>query len=106
MLEMLPDLRSIWMRSIITTRWGTPITRGPGLEKGQVVFYHRNPCDAIQTLLDRPSLHDHLEFVPRRVYTNKDRHERIYNEIMTGDWAWRVQVRLSIYAGISTDSWP
>jgi hypothetical protein len=97
MLETLPDLRSIWMRSIITTRWGTPIIQGPGLEKGQVIFYHRNPLDAIQTLLDRPSLHNHLEFVPRRVYTDKDRNERIYNEIMTGDWAWRVQVRSPIY---------
>jgi hypothetical protein len=95
--EMLPDLRSTWMRTIITLKWGTPVAQGAGLEKGQVVFYHRNPLHAVQSLLDRPSLHDHLEFVPRRVYTNEDREERIYNEIMTGNWAWRTQVSKATY---------
>jgi Plavaka transposase len=94
---MLPDLRSTWMRTIITPKWGTPVAQGAGLEKGQLIFYHRNPLHVVQSLLDRPSLHDHLEFVPRRVYTNEDREERVYNEIMTGNWAWRTQVSEATY---------
>jgi hypothetical protein len=55
-------------------------------------LYHRNPLDCIRSLLARPSLKDHLEYVPRRSWEDSERDVRIYSEIMTGDWAWETQV--------------
>ena len=62
-----------------------------------MLVYHRNPLDVIQSILDRPSLSNHLEFIPRGVWTPENEHgerERVYSEIFTGDWAWETQVRV------------
>jgi Plavaka transposase len=63
---------------------------GSGEALKPIKLYYRNPIDAVQSLLDRPSLADHLEYIPRKLWTNEE--ERIYNEIFTGDWAWETQV--------------
>lgn len=33
-----------------------------------------------------------MDYIPRREYTDEERKERLYNEIMTGDMAWSLQV--------------
>jgi Plavaka transposase len=66
---------------------------GSGESLKPIKLYYRNPIDAVQSLLDRPSLADHLEYIPRKLWTKSDdEEERIYNEILTGDWAWETQV--------------
>ena len=35
-----------------------------------------------------------MDFKPRREYTSEERTERLYNEMMTGDRAWNLQVNL------------
>ncbi|KIM29355.1 hypothetical protein M408DRAFT_306317, partial [Serendipita vermifera MAFF 305830] len=39
-------------------------------------------------------LRDAIEFIPRRVWVDSDREERVYNEIFTADWAWQTQMTL------------
>jgi hypothetical protein len=61
-----------------------------------VTLYWRDPLAAIQSLLDRPSLAEHLEYAPRRVWDDDTKENRVYNEIFTGDWAWKTQVCIVI----------
>ncbi|KAG1735953.1 uncharacterized protein EDB91DRAFT_1235852 [Suillus paluster] len=57
-------------------------------------IYHRNPIDAVKTLLGNPAHANDIVYRPRRVFTNASRDSRIYNEMWTGDWWNTVQDRL------------
>ncbi len=52
------------MNQLITPEAGTL----KGLPDNQVVLLYRDPLKAIQSLLDRPSLADHMEFAPYRIF--------------------------------------
>jgi hypothetical protein len=73
-----------WFARTIVPYSGTP--------SEDITLYYRDPLDAVQWLLDRPDLFDHMEFIPRRVRSNDEEKQRIYSEIFTGDWAWTTQV--------------
>jgi hypothetical protein len=83
-LEELPETHMQWMATDIKPR--------SRKLSSTITLYHRNPLDCIRSLLNRPSLKDHLDYVPKRVYTDAMRQQRLYSEVMTGDWAWRMQV--------------
>lgn len=55
------------------------------------IFYH-NPLDCIQALLSNPLLASHISFVPRRVWTSAAKICRVYDEWLSGDSAWNIQV--------------
>jgi len=46
----------------------------------------------IQTIYGDPQFTHDLVFAPERHYTSQERTCRVYNEIHTGDWWWKVQV--------------
>lgn len=85
-VTLLPDTRMRWLYQSVIPESGS--------DRTPVTLYYRDPVDAVQSLLDRPSLAEHLDFTPRRAWRNKDRKNRVYDEIMTGNWAWEVQVRV------------
>lgn len=91
-LESLPDIRMPWMATIIKPRLGTLLANDRDPHKDGVTLYHRDPLAAIQSLLDRPALQDHLEWAPQHVWTDETCTERVYSKIMMGNWAWETQV--------------
>lgn len=86
-IERLPDPGARWLAKQIIPESGTATDN--------VTLFYRNPVDAVKALLSRPNLVDELEFVPKRVWANKEKKSRIYSEVLTGDWAWNTQVRYS-----------
>jgi hypothetical protein len=81
LLQQLPDPQMHWKCNDIIPESGTSTT--------PIAIYHRNPLSAIQSLLSRPRLTEHIEFVPRKtkIYGNQ-----LFSDIFTGKWAWRMQV--------------
>ena len=63
-----------------------------GTTKEPLTLYYRDGLNCFLHLMGDPRLSDYLDFVPRREYTNEDKTERLYNEPMTGDLAWTIQV--------------
>jgi hypothetical protein len=63
-IESLPDGGARWVNKLLTPEAGTL----KGLPGNQVVLLYRDPVKAIQSLLDRPSLADHMEFAPYRIF--------------------------------------
>lgn len=55
-------------------------------------FYYRDVMNCIRTIYGDPQFAHHLVFAPERHYTTQERTCRIYNELYTGDWWWKVQV--------------
>jgi hypothetical protein len=83
-LGLLPKPRMSWKHIEIKPRSGK--TTAP------VFLCYRDPLDAAQSLLDRPSLAMHLKYTPEKHWRDKDTGSRLYSEIFTGDWAWETQV--------------
>jgi Plavaka transposase len=55
-------------------------------------FYYRDTIKCIQAIYGDPQFAHDLVFAPERHYTSEERMCRIYNEMHTGDWWWKVQV--------------
>jgi len=58
------------------------------------LFYH-DPIECLQALLSHPLFESHISFVPRRVWTSAAKICHIYDEWLSGDCTWNIQVCLS-----------
>jgi hypothetical protein len=60
-------------------------------------FYSRDAIECIRYLYGNPRFAQHLAFAPEWHYTSYECTTCIYNEIYTGDWWWKVQVRPMLF---------
>ncbi|KAG2750291.1 hypothetical protein P692DRAFT_20729847 [Suillus brevipes Sb2] len=79
-------------------RWMSQVIKTTHPMKSPVVLYWCDPLDCISSILNHPRFHDQLDFMPRKIYTTAQRLCRVYSEWMTGDDAWKMQVRIFICA--------
>lgn len=56
------------------------------------MLYYRDTLECFKRLFGNPLFSGYMDFIPRRKYTSEEKTERLYNEIMTGDRAWVLQV--------------
>ncbi|KAI0040234.1 hypothetical protein FA95DRAFT_1503142 [Auriscalpium vulgare] len=54
-------------------------------------FYHRDPIECIRALYGDPEFAPHLAFTPEKRFSDENRHNRVYSQMNTGKWWWRVQ---------------
>lgn len=66
-----------------------------GITKDSMKFHYRDGLECFKFLFGNPLFSDHMEYTPRREFTSDERPERLYNEMMTGDLAWSLQVGTS-----------
>ena len=65
-----------------------------GTTRDPLTFYYRDGLESFKFLFGNPLFRDHMEYVPRREYTDESKKERLYSEMMTGDLAWSLQVAI------------
>ena len=65
--------------------------------KQPLCLFYRNPIECLQALLSHPLFANHISFVPRKVWTCAAKLCRVYDEWLSGDRAWSIQVSLLIY---------
>lgn len=60
------------------------------------VVYKRNPVEIVRHLIGLERLNEHTKYAPERHWTLTidGRRIRVYSEMWTGEWWWRMQVRL------------
>lgn len=68
------------------------------ITKEPLTLYYRDGLKCFLRLLAEPALSGHLDLIPRREYTDEGRTERLYNEPMTADLAWNIQVYILLHA--------
>ena len=83
-IEVLPSPPS-WKEVVVSIDGGT--TKDP------LVLYYRNALECFEFLFGNPLFRDYMEYVPHREFTTGVESERLYNEIMTADMAWNLQVK-------------
>ena len=55
-------------------------------------IYYQNPIDVIKSLWSNPTYADQMVFSPQKLWTSSDKTSRLYNEMWTGNWWWKIQV--------------
>lgn len=68
---------------------GKPLT-----EKLEV--WYRDPVECIKELLGNPMFKQHMAYAPTRIYRDPNGNIRQIDEMWTGDWWWKLQVRARI----------
>ena len=63
-----------------------------GTTKDPLTLYYRDGLECFEFLFGNPLFLDHMEYIPRHEFTTGESSERLYNEMMTGDRAWDLQV--------------
>ena len=63
-----------------------------GTTRDPLTLYYRDGLECFKFLFGDPLFQDHMEYVPRCEFTAGEKPERLFNEIMTGDRAWALQV--------------
>ena len=84
-------------------------TRRPKFKKKRVTvagekfeFFSRDILDCIAEIYGRHDLVPHLKFKPEQHYADAEHKIRIYGDIHTGKWWWKLQVCVTI----EPLSWP
>src|ERR1700676_2134783 len=53
----------------------------------------RDPIECIRELIGNPAFREHISYSCQKVFADKEGKNRIFDEMWTGDWWWRTQVR-------------
>jgi len=59
-------------------------------DSDMVSFWYRDPVECIEFLLQQPAYRDHMVYAP--MHEHNEVGERMFSEINTGNWWWRIQV--------------
>jgi hypothetical protein len=52
----------------------------------------QDPVECIEEILSNPTLNGSIAYGPEHVYMDKAGKNRIFDEMWTGDWWWKIQV--------------
>lgn len=58
----------------------------------ELELYRRDPVECIRELIGNPAFHGHMAYAPEKVFRDKEKQVRVFDETWTGDWWWDTQV--------------
>lgn len=75
------------------TPWCRSVIQISGIHE-EFELFMRDPVKCIKELWANPAYLDHLTYVPECRFADEGKTKRIYDELMSGNWSWEVQVRV------------
>ncbi|KAJ7841895.1 hypothetical protein B0H14DRAFT_3693209 [Mycena olivaceomarginata] len=91
-----------WTCKMVTAA-GNRVDENDELMSEDLELWMRNPVECIKELISNPAFREHMAYAPERVYGAKDGREesRIFDEMWTAEWWWKLQEMLPPGACIS-----
>ncbi|KAJ7064424.1 hypothetical protein B0H15DRAFT_807765 [Mycena belliarum] len=74
--------------------WTSKTLSFPDRPDEKYLIRYRDPLAAIKTLLGNPAHAKDIVYVPKKVFSDEDRNNRVYNEMWTGKWWGGIQTKL------------
>lgn len=74
---------------------------GPIIEEHELWIH--NPIECVHGLIGNPAFREYMAYALEKTYADKHGRVQRYDEMWTGDWWWKVQVRF-INVGINKHS--
>ncbi|KAF7363254.1 hypothetical protein MVEN_00678500 [Mycena venus] len=81
--------------------WTTKSLSFPDRPGEKYLIRYRDPLAAIRTLLGNPAYAKDIVYIPKKVLSDSDRNNRVYNEMWTGKWWTGVQTKLPLGATLA-----
>lgn len=85
MMDQLPDANARWIVDRVVPE------SGKSLKPVQLI--RRDPSIVIEQLMQDSELMEGASFSPCKLWEDKAKTERVYSDVWTGNWAWRMQVK-------------
>lgn len=68
-----------------------------GLDGAEIVeeleLWYRDPVECIRELIGNPLFRDSMSYAPEQLFEDPGGRRRVWNQMSSGDWWWKVQVR-------------
>ena len=62
----------------------------------EVELWKRDPVECMRELIGNPAFRDGMRYAPERHYEDEQLGNRVYGEMVVGDWWWKVQASAGI----------
>jgi hypothetical protein len=85
--------RNPWKRKLVSFDTSKDPKTLP--ESAMSAFWYRNPVSCIEFLMQQPAYREEMVYGPIKEFNAAG--ERMYSEINSGDWWWRMQVSKTIF---------
>ncbi|KAJ6533437.1 Zn-finger domain-containing protein [Mycena vulgaris] len=91
-----------WKCRIVTAA-GNRVDENDELMSEELELWMRDPVECIRELMGNPVFREHMAYAPERVYSTEegDEESRIFDEMWTAEWWWKLQKLLPPGACIS-----
>jgi len=63
-------------------------------ESEELELWMRDPVAYIRELIGNPAFNGSMAYAPEKVYMDQEGQEHQYDEMWSGDWWWKTQVRI------------
>ncbi|KAJ7155600.1 hypothetical protein C8R46DRAFT_1004815 [Mycena filopes] len=81
--------------------WTSKSLSFPDRPDEKYIIQHRDPLDAIRTLLGNPAHAKDIVYASKRIFSSRTKDNRVYNEMWTGKWWSAVQTRIPAKAAVA-----
>ncbi|KAJ7177335.1 hypothetical protein C8R43DRAFT_1084604 [Mycena crocata] len=91
-----------WACEIVTAA-GNRVDENGELMSEELELWRRDPVECIKELMSNPAFREHMAYAPEKVYSAQEPSEesRIFDEMWTANWWWKIQKLLPPGACIS-----
>lgn len=79
-----------WQKAALRYRGERPLTNVPEWMTTEYEIFYREPRDVARAMLANPTFDGYFDYVPYQDFDRKN--ERRYENLMSGDWAWKQAV--------------
>ena len=83
-IEILPNT-PVWRSCVIPMQGG--------MTKDPIILLYRDAFECFSFLFGHPTFVEQMDYTPRRLWVDVNKESRIFDEAMTGDYAWELQAR-------------
>lgn len=63
----------------------------------ELELWRRDPVECVRDLIGNPAFKESMAYEPEHVYTDAMGGTRVYDEMWTGDWWWKMQVSVQAF---------
>lgn len=94
-IDKLPTQTVPWKCDIVTVT-GDKINSNGKHATEDLELWRRDHVECVSELMGNPAFRDLLAYAPKKVYTDKNGQNQVFDEMWTGEWWWETQVQISV----------
>ncbi|KDQ60095.1 hypothetical protein JAAARDRAFT_126057 [Jaapia argillacea MUCL 33604] len=95
-IDAIPTQPTPWIHQVVSVA-GDQLDDNDELMVEELELWRRDPVECVRELIGNPMFRDHLSYMPELAYRDQEGKVRIFDEMWTGDWWWKIQASLGCF---------